>query len=371
MKNKLVVNYICEVNYPNSSAYGIHVLKMCDAISNRNPIVNLYAPNISILKKKLKNIYKIKNNINFISIFNKKNNLNFYQRVIFSLKILKHKNYRINRNNEENFYLSRSVVFALVGSVLNKKIILELHHELSGLTKFLFFFLKKTQYLNNLKYIFIHKNLVRVFKPLKNSYICLDDAVNLNDFKKTKSNYKAKTCIYVGSFHKGKGVEKILKLAKKLKNIKFHLYGDKRFLNEKLNISNLKIFNHIPYKKIPNVLSRYDVALMPYENRVSGRLKNINLVNYMSPLKMFDYLASSKIILASDLKVYNHILKHNYNSILIKDHIDNWIFWITKIFSSKKKFNHLKNNAKKTAKNFTWQKRSKKILDFAKKNSLI
>ena len=218
---------------------------------------------------------------------------------------------------------------------------------------------------------FIHKNLVKIFKPLKNSYICLDDAVDINDFKKIKSNYKTKTCIYVGSFHKGKGVEKILKLAKKLKNINFHLYGDKKFLNEKLNISNLKIFDHIPYKRIPNVLSNYSVALMPYESRVSGRLKNINLVNYMSPLKMFDYLASSKIILASDLKVYNHILKHNYNSILVKDRIDKWIYWITKIFSTKKKFNHLKNNAKKTAMKFTWQKRSKIILDFAKKNSLI
>ena len=78
MKNKIIVNYICEVNYPNSSAYGIHVLKMCDALTNKNTIVNLFAPNISVSKKKLKNIYQIRNNINFVNIFNKKKNLNFY-----------------------------------------------------------------------------------------------------------------------------------------------------------------------------------------------------------------------------------------------------------------------------------------------------
>lgn len=371
MKNKILVNYVCEVNYPSSSAYGIHVLKMCDSLINKNTKTNLFAPNISISKQKLKNIYNIKNNINYISIFNKKKNLNFYERVIFSFKVFNQKNYKISKNNEKNLYLSRSVVFAVLACLLNKKIILELHHELTGLTKIIFFLLKKMGFLNNLKYIFIHKNLVKIFKPLKSCYICLDDAVNINDFKKFKPNYKAKTCIYVGSFHKGKGVEKILQLAKKLKDINFHLYGDKRFLNEKINIRNLKVFDHIPYKKIPNVLSNYNVALMPYENRVMGRLKNINLVNFMSPLKMFDYLASSKIILASDLKVYSHILKHNYNSILIKDRIDEWVFWINRIFNTKKNFKYLKNNAKKTAMNFTWQKRSKKILDFAKKKSLI
>ena len=30
----------------------------------------------------------------------------------------------------------------------------------------------------------------------------------------------------------------------------------------------------------------------------------------MSPLKMFDYLAAGKIIIASNLKVYSHILKN-------------------------------------------------------------
>ena len=53
------------------------------------------------------------------------------------------------------------------------------------------------------------------------------------------------------------------------------------------------------------------------------------------------------------------------------DRIDEWVFWINRIFNTKKNFKYLKNNAKKTAMNFTWQKRSKKILDFAKKKSLI
>ena len=38
----------------------------------------------------------------------------------------------------------------------------------------------------------------------------------------------------------------------------------------------------------------------------------------MSPLKMFDYLAAKMKIIASDLNVYKHILKNNFNCKLIK-----------------------------------------------------
>ena len=47
---------------------------------------------------------------------------------------------------------------------------------------------------------------------------------------------------------------------------------------------------------------------MPYQKKVKGR-GSIWLNKYMSPLKMFDYLAAKMVIIASDLDVYKHILK--------------------------------------------------------------
>ena len=55
---------------------------------------------------------------------------------------------------------------------------------------------------------------------------------------------------------------------------------------------------------------------MPYQNKVRGR-SSIWLEN-ICHLKMFDYLASKKINIASDLNVYKHILKNNFNLKLIK-----------------------------------------------------
>lgn len=125
---------------------------------------------------------------------------------------------------------------------------------------------------------------------------------------------------------------------KKLKHINFHLYGDKKFLSHSKILKNVKIFNYIIYKQTPETLSQYEIALMPYGNWVSGSLKKINLINSMSPLKMFDYLASGNIIIAGDLDVYKHILKNNYNSILLNSSkVNLWCESIDKISISTKK----------------------------------
>ncbi len=364
MRNKKNINYICEVNYPTSSAYSLHVLKMCDALAD-NCKVTLYVPFTEYSEKKLTKNYLLKNQIKIVKIFNKRKELNFVNRLIFSIKIIK----ELKKNHIDNsLCLSRSIIFSVISSILNLNTIVEIHHELSGLTNKLFNFLKTFGYLKNLKYIFIHRNLVKKIRPPKGSFICLDDAVDVRNFKNFKSKIIQNTCVYIGSFHKGKGLEKIIKISKKLNKIHFHLYGDKKFLKNKNIPENIKIFDFISYKHIPKTLSKYKVALMPYENSVSGRLSNINLVKTMSPMKMFDYLASSKIILASDLKVYKHILKHKFNSILIKNDINEWIIWINRIFNSNKKMNYLATNARKTSLKYTWQNRSKKILVFSNKN---
>ena len=104
---------------------------------------------------------------------------------------------------------------------------------------------------------------------------------------------------------------------------------------------------------------------MPYGNFISGRLSNINLADSISPLKMFDYLASGIIILASDLKVYKHILKHKKNSILIKNtKLENWQNWINEIFKHKNKYNYVKKNGLITANKYTWYTRANQIINF-------
>ena len=102
--------------------------------------------------------------------------------------------------------------------------------------------------------------------------------------------------------------------------------------------------------------------LLPYLNKVSVNSKNLEVSKFMSPLKMFDYLASGRTIIASDLKVYSHILKNNFNCLMPKrNDFKSWVKLINNLSIKNKNFNHLSKNALNTASKFTWDKRIKKI----------
>ena len=104
---------------------------------------------------------------------------------------------------------------------------LEIHNDLKGLTRFLMI---KLNYINSkyvFKIIFISNKLKKKFDiKKKKKILILHDAVDIKNFPQKKKNSKIKNLTYVGSFHQGKGVELIIELAKKFKNLNFHLYGD-------------------------------------------------------------------------------------------------------------------------------------------------
>jgi glycosyltransferase involved in cell wall biosynthesis len=366
--------YIAEFSLPSTSAYSIHVLKICDSFSNFFESTLLIVPykDKSYYFKKIKYNYNLKNNYLIHSVFKNKK-MNFISRIIFSLKVVSDLvKYKDNKNV---LIYSRSIMSSIFLSVMQIPNYLELHHDLKGLTKFLFFITNFYFFRRNIKFILLHRNLLNVIPSLKTNYIILDDGVDIKDFsfykKNNLSNKKNNTCAYFGSLTKGKGLEIIFSIAKKMNNIKFHIYTDLTLLDKSVinKFCNVKFFNYVSYSKVPIVMSKYDVVLMPYKNSVRARSNNLEISKFMSPLKLFDYLASCKIIIASDLKVYSHILRNNFNSILINyNNINLWCKKIRQVFRNRSKFHYMKINAYNTAVKYTWDKRVLNIIHFHKKN---
>ena len=79
----------------------------------------------------------------------------------------------------------------------------------------------------------------------------LDDAASITDFNLKKQMKYTNTCVYIGSFFEGKGIEQIFRLAKKNQKIFFHIYGEKQYLRSKKKERNVKLFNYVQYSKIP------------------------------------------------------------------------------------------------------------------------
>ena len=362
--------YISDLNLPNNSAQSIQILKMCDAFSgikNRAVIlfVKFYNKNYSL--NKLKKNLILKNYFSILSILNIKKKIfltNFLYSLLVSFAILKIKN--------RDIVYTRVILVSVFLSILKIHHTLEVHQELSGFTKKIFIFFYKFNKKNYLKIVFINKNLKKYFKILKNvPSIVLDDATNYLDFKK-KVRTLNNSCAYSGSLTKGKGFDFIIKLAENIKHVDFHIYGEKRTYQGNLSklkkIKNLKIHGAIDYKDIPVALKKNKILIMPYNKVSFGRSKNVNLSKYMSPLKLFDYLACERVIIASKLNVYNHILKNNHNSILInKLKINDWKKNIEFVLKNYIKFRSLRHNSLLTSREFTWKRRAKKIILFNEK----
>tara|TARA_Y100000590_G_C15718947_1_gene1012854 strand:+ start:878 stop:1978 length:1101 start_codon:yes stop_codon:yes gene_type:complete len=365
MKKGLV--YIADFSLPNMSAYALHVLKMCDAFSEQKYSVKLILPH----KKKsytfntIKNEFLLKRKFEIISIFNEKKIFFFLTRFFFTFKIINF----LKEEKIRNIY-SRSIVPAVILSFLNYNVTLEIHTEMNGFTKIFFKICNLKTIRKNLKIVVINKKLIELLNIRNKEILILDDAVDSRDFKKSKVKVLKNTCFYSGSFVKGKGIEIIKQLAQELPEFNFHLYGNvKTYINyESVKFPKNMIFKgYLTYDKLIKKINLYKILLMPYQKKISVLMKNTNVESYFSPLKMFDYMAAGKIIIASDLKVYKHILKNRINSILINPNkIHLWVKSIKRA-SNSNSLNYLGKNAIKNVLDYQWISRVKKIQKFYEK----
>lgn len=364
-KNKNIF-YISDFSLPNMSAYALHVLKMCDAFSERNYKVNLLIPNIKkdYNFKKIKREYLLKFSFKIHSFFRLKLKRNFITLILFSFKLLKF----FKNHKKPDLIISRSILPAFLLSLFGINIFLEIHTEPRGITKKIFNILRYFDFNNKIKFILIHRNLNKTLKLKKNLFIILDDCVDIRDFKKISN--KKNNCLYTGSFVKGKGIETIISIASLLPHVRFFLYGNKKTLNNHLhkkivNQKNIFLNDFASYNRISTILPRSKILLMPYEEKVGVLIKNLDVSNYISPLKLFDYLASGSTIIASNKKAYDHILKHKFNCFLINSSKNKeWAKIIDLILSKKLNTKTIQKNSIKTAKKYSWLKRVEAINKF-------
>ncbi len=364
IKKKII--YIAEFSLPNMSAYAVHVLKMCDNFCKHGD-VELIIPHKkgSYIFKKIKKEYLLKENFKITSLFSSKKRPSLFSRIYFSLKI----NNYLNLNNY-NMIISRSIISSLMLAFLGKKNILEIHSEMTGSTKYLFKISKLYFVRKNLKFILLHSKLLKILKIKSKNFCFLEDAVQKEDFSNNQQKMKKFTCAYSGSFAKGKGLETIYAIANKAPHIKFDLFGNRKTMDYNLSLKkipkNIKFKGFLTYNKISNILPKYKILLMPYQKQVGVLIKKIDVSSYFSPLKLFEYMATGRIIIASDLKVYKKILRNYHNSIVLNpNHTNKWVKKINQIFKTKK-YDYLGNNAKKDLKKYTWESRVNKVITFSK-----
>lgn len=155
---------------------------------------------------------------------------------------------------------------------------------------------------------------------------------------------------YIGSDYPGKGLEVILPLAVMLPTVKFHLYGvepeSKNLASFKPISPNIICHGKIPFRDVPAAINTFDIALLPNQPQVI-MANGSDIGRYTSPMKMFEYMAAGKAIVASDLAILKEVLIHEDNSLLAKHNdLDSWCRAINRLLVDSKLLESVQRKAR-------------------------
>ncbi|MCD6471081.1 glycosyltransferase family 4 protein, partial [bacterium] len=113
-------------------------------------------------------------------------------------------------------------------------------------------------------------------------------------------------------------------------------------------------------EKVPIYLKAADILVLP--NSATEEISK----SYTSPLKLFEYMASKRPIVASNLSSIREIVNENDVLFFRPNDEKDLALKIEKLIYDKALQNRLIKNAYRKVKNYTWEKRAKKIVDIFK-----
>lgn len=175
-------------------------------------------------------------------------------------------------------------------------------------------------------------------------------------------------CGYVGHLYPGRGIEIIEVLARECPDVLFLAVGgndsDVTARRSKNVAPNLRFLGHVPHPVARRAMSAVDLLLMPYQEQVSIGLAGHDTGRWMSPMKMFEYMASGTPFVASDLPVLREVLRDGENAVLIQsDDLPAWRRGILALRDDPVRRQALAEHAFSEYKaHYTWQGRAKQII---------
>lgn len=367
--------YISNSIIPSRTANSIHVMKMCQAFADNGHQVVLLAPNRKKeYEKGVEDIYEfygVKKSfeVRKLPFPNIKGKSIIYTFFVFLYLF-------INKRNIDLVY-GRNLNGCYISTKLAFQTIFESHApEYNTKSYKKIFFESITKNKNLQKMIVISQALKNMY--LENGYlsddkiqVAHDGADEVLDFDSKVELFGDKNNLkvgYVGHLYKGRGIELIIECAKDLKDVTFHLVGgtlkDYEYWSDIIKnkkMDNIFLYGFKTPKEVVKYRNSFDIFLAPYAKQVSVSGNSGDTSKFMSPLKIFEYMAHKKAIIASDLPVLREVLNET-NSILVNP--ENSIEWIEAIKKLKDETlrEKLSNKALSDFQKYTWKNRANSII---------
>ena len=167
---------------------------------------------------------------------------------------------------------------------------------------------------------------------------------------------------YSGSLYSGRGIEVITALARCLPGFDFHICGgspeDVRLCRSRASdCLNMTFHGFLPPSQTPAWQASMDVLLAPYQ-------LSVPTVEWMSPLKIFEYMASGTPIVASDLPALREVLTHRKTAVLVQaDDVSSWVEALQQLKGPAVRASLGQQAMDALRRFYTWEQRAQRVLD--------
>lgn len=174
---------------------------------------------------------------------------------------------------------------------------------------------------------------------------------------------------YVGSLLPGRGIEVVMALASRMPEVEFHLVGGSEEEVERWRAAspsaNLHYHGFVPHGAVAEQYRALDVVLAPYQQVVHASGKARNMALWMSPLKLFEYMAMRKPMVCSDLPVLRELLENGRNALLVApDDVDGWERAVRRLAADAVLREALAGRAhEELVERYTWERRAERVLE--------
>ncbi|MEV5378257.1 glycosyltransferase family 4 protein [Streptomyces nondiastaticus] len=173
---------------------------------------------------------------------------------------------------------------------------------------------------------------------------------------------------YVGHLYDGRGIDLIIELARRLPAFDFHLVGGtpeyRARWEESCGLPNVHFHGHRPPSDLPAYYPHFDVVLAPHQRKVYTWGNLFEIGRWTSPMKIFEYMAHGRPIVASDLPVLREVLHDGVNCLLCPpEDIDAWAAALNRLVADEALRRALGDEARRQVLDrYTWRRRADDVL---------
>lgn len=373
--------YVANARIPTEKAHGLHIVKMCEAFARQGVDVTLVLPRRkNTILEDIFSYYGVERNftVKYLSIFDfvGKGFVGYWlTQIFFSWKLLMS---RYNKN--EYVVVTRD---ELSGWIMRKRKF-RVFYDMHGFPETWLYFWKaamsemsgiictnewKMRQLQE-RFFISEEHLLLARNGFDRSEFNID--ISKSDArKKLGLPLEQKIIMYTGHLYDWKGVDVLARAAEHLKQatVVFVGGGEKdveNFTKQYVLSQNILILGQRPHTQIPLFLKAADVLVLPN----SKKSKNFRAIPYSiydtSPIKLFEYMASKRPIVASNLPSIREILDESMAVFFVPDDPNDLTQKINSVLNNPLDAVVRTGNAWEFIQKYTWKNRAELILNFMK-----